>query len=190
MHTEVRVARNAPGKHSRATAPDVMGVLAELSKVYRDLTIAAILNRLGYRTGTGKTWRAHSVKPEVDMATGLMTNPLPRCPHCGGLARPNVLMFDDADWLSHAASAASRRMDEWLATVERPVVIELGAGTHIPTIRRASERVAHQRRCPLIRINPRDSETAVLDGSGVPTYSVPLGALAGLQLVCPADSDN
>ena len=61
VHTELRVARNAPGKHSRATAPDVMGVIAELSKVYRDLTIAAILNRLGYRTGTGKTWRAHSV---------------------------------------------------------------------------------------------------------------------------------
>jgi hypothetical protein len=25
------------------------------------LTMAATLNRLGYRTGTGKTWRAHSV---------------------------------------------------------------------------------------------------------------------------------
>ncbi len=127
------------------------------------------------------TWRAHSVKPVVDMATGLMTSPLPRCPHCGGLARPNVLMFDDADWLSYAASAASRRLDEWLATVERPVVIELGAGTHIATIRRASEGVSMQRRCPLIRINPRDSETSELAGSGVPVYSVALGALAGLQ---------
>jgi len=61
VHTEVRVARNAPGKHGRATDHDVIGVIAELSKVYRDLTIAATLNRLGYRTGTGKTWRAHSV---------------------------------------------------------------------------------------------------------------------------------
>jgi NAD-dependent SIR2 family protein deacetylase len=127
------------------------------------------------------TWRAHSVKPVVDVATGLMSSPLPRCQHCGGLARPNVLMFDDRDWLEHTASAARRRMDEWLATVERPVVIELGAGTHIATIRRASEQVARQRRCPLIRINPRDSETAALDGSGVPAYNVPLGALAGLQ---------
>jgi hypothetical protein len=55
------VARNAPGKHGRATEHDVIGVITELSKVHRDLTIAATLNRLGYRTGTGKTWRAHSV---------------------------------------------------------------------------------------------------------------------------------
>jgi hypothetical protein len=61
VHTELRVARNAPGKHGRATDHDAMGIIAELSKVYRDLTIAATLNRLGYRTGTGKPWRAHSV---------------------------------------------------------------------------------------------------------------------------------
>ena len=61
VHTEIRVARNALGKHGRATEHNVIGVIAELSKVYRDLTIAATLNRLGYRTGTGKAWRAHSV---------------------------------------------------------------------------------------------------------------------------------
>jgi Helix-turn-helix domain len=32
-----------------------------LSKVCRDATTAATLNRLGYRTGTGKAWRAHSI---------------------------------------------------------------------------------------------------------------------------------
>ena len=61
VHTEVRVARNTVGKHGRATERDVLEVIRELSKVCRDLTIAATLNRLGYRTGTGKTWRAHSV---------------------------------------------------------------------------------------------------------------------------------
>lgn len=61
VHTELRVARNTAGKHGRATAPDIMAVIRELSKVCRDLTIAATLNRLGYRTGTGKTWRAHRV---------------------------------------------------------------------------------------------------------------------------------
>ena len=60
-HTEGRVARNTAGKHGRATEHDVIDVIRELSKVCRDLTIAATLNRLGYRTGTGKTWRAHSV---------------------------------------------------------------------------------------------------------------------------------
>jgi DNA invertase Pin-like site-specific DNA recombinase len=61
VHTEVRVARNTVGKHGRATERDVIEVIRELSKVCRDLTIAATLKRLGYRTGTGKTWRAHSV---------------------------------------------------------------------------------------------------------------------------------
>jgi hypothetical protein len=57
----VRVARHTAGKHGRATAPDSIAVIRELSKVCRDLPIAATLNRLGYRTGTGKTWRAHRV---------------------------------------------------------------------------------------------------------------------------------
>jgi hypothetical protein len=61
VHPEVRVARNTVGKHGRATDREVMEVIRELSTVCRDLTIAATLNRLGYRTGTGKTWRAHSV---------------------------------------------------------------------------------------------------------------------------------
>jgi hypothetical protein len=61
VHSKLRVTRNTVGKHGRATAPDIIVVIRELSKVCRDLTIAATLNRLGYRTGTGKTWRAHSV---------------------------------------------------------------------------------------------------------------------------------
>ena len=61
VHTELRVARNTAGKHGRATPQQALEVIRELSKVCRDQTIAATLNRLGYRTGTGKTWRAHSV---------------------------------------------------------------------------------------------------------------------------------
>jgi DNA invertase Pin-like site-specific DNA recombinase len=61
VHTELRVSRNTAGKHGRATEHDIIAIIRELSKVCRDLTIAATLNRLGYRTGTGKTWRAHSV---------------------------------------------------------------------------------------------------------------------------------
>src|SRR2546428_301063 len=59
VHTAVQVARNTAGKHGRATDRDVIAGIRELSTVCRDLTIAATLNRLGYRTGTGKTWRAH-----------------------------------------------------------------------------------------------------------------------------------
>jgi hypothetical protein len=61
VHTELRVQRNRPGHHRRVTDVDVIELIQELSKVCIDSTIAATLNRLGYRTGTGKTWRAHSV---------------------------------------------------------------------------------------------------------------------------------
>jgi DNA invertase Pin-like site-specific DNA recombinase len=61
VHTELRVQRNRSGHHRRVTDINVIELVRELSKVCIDSTIAATLNRLGYRTGTGKTWRAHSV---------------------------------------------------------------------------------------------------------------------------------
>ena len=61
VHTELRVARQTVGKHGRATPPQALEVIRARSKVWRDQTMAATLHRLGSRTGTGKTWRAHSV---------------------------------------------------------------------------------------------------------------------------------
>jgi hypothetical protein len=61
VHTELRVPRHRVGQHRYVTAPEVLELICELSKVCQDQTIAATLNRLGYRTATGKTWRTHSV---------------------------------------------------------------------------------------------------------------------------------
>ena len=61
VHTELRVQRNTAGRHRRVTSGNVVELIRELSKVCTDQGIAATLNRLGYRTGTGKTWRTHSV---------------------------------------------------------------------------------------------------------------------------------
>jgi hypothetical protein len=61
VHTELRGARKTAGPHGRATAHDSMAVIRALSKVWRALTIAATLHRLGYRPGTGQTWRAPRV---------------------------------------------------------------------------------------------------------------------------------
>ena len=59
--TELRVPRHRVGQHRYVTAPEVLELLCELSKVCQDQTIAATRNRLGSRTATGKTWRTHSV---------------------------------------------------------------------------------------------------------------------------------
>ena len=44
-------------------------------------------------------WSADDISPEIDHQECQWLGDLPRCPHCGHLARPNILMFDDYDWL-------------------------------------------------------------------------------------------
>lgn len=61
VHTQLRVPRNARGKHAKAADADVLELVRELSKVAEDKQIATILNRLGYKTGQGKSWHAHRV---------------------------------------------------------------------------------------------------------------------------------
>jgi DNA invertase Pin-like site-specific DNA recombinase len=61
VHTELRVVRNGIGQHSRVADDKAVELITELSKICDDKTIAVVLNRLGYRTGQGKTWRVHHV---------------------------------------------------------------------------------------------------------------------------------
>jgi NAD-dependent SIR2 family protein deacetylase len=102
--------------------------------------------------------------------------PLPRCPQCDGLARPNVLMFGDWGWNSSRSDVQQRRLNSWLAAIEgaRLVVIECGAGTEIPTVRVNCQDIAHRHGGKLIRINIREHE--VPPGH----ISLPMGALSAL----------
>ena len=87
--------------------------------------------------------------------------PLPSCPHCGALARPNILMFGDSEWISDRSDAQGRRFASWLGKVPLGTlaVVELGAGLSIATIRRGCENLIDVKRARLIRINPGDHET-------------------------------
>ncbi len=62
VHTELRVRYNGTGQGRVRTEKTAKELIQELSKVVSDQTIAATLNRLGLRTGGGKTWRVHSVQ--------------------------------------------------------------------------------------------------------------------------------
>lgn len=100
-------------------------------------------------------WLATEFLPEIDEETGLLTNELPTCPHCQGLARPWILMFDDYDWISKPCDWQNMYFHEfWLPKPQKLVVIEIGAGTAIPTVRNFSNRIASLKNAPLIRINP------------------------------------
>lgn len=105
-------------------------------------------------------WPADDVGVVVDEQTMRAADPLPRCPGCGEVARPNVLMFGDWDWVSGRTDAQVEHYDAWLARVPpgRLVIVECGAGSAVPTVRMRSEDIAALKDATLIRINPREPE--------------------------------
>jgi len=124
-------------------------------------------------------WDGHGLEIDVDDETLRAVSPLPACPTCGALARPNVLMFNDWNWLPHRMSDQERRFANWLETLAgtRLVIIEIGAGSAVPTVRMTSERVAHHLGVTLVRINPREPQVP----SG--QIGVPLNALEALNAI-------
>lgn len=54
------------------------------------------------------------------------------------------------------SAAQGERQDAWLSAVTRPIVIELGAGATISSVRHFSQRVIHQFGGRLVRINPNE----------------------------------
>jgi DNA invertase Pin-like site-specific DNA recombinase len=60
-HSEVRIPRPKAGDHRHRTGPDAEGVVRRMAGAWPDHEIAASLNRLRLRTGTGNTWTASRV---------------------------------------------------------------------------------------------------------------------------------
>lgn len=113
--------------------------------------------------------------PEIDGHACRLLSPLPRCPACAGLVRPNILMFDDGEWLPERTQGQQERLEAWLGTVSNAVVVELGAGTAVPAVRWFSAML----NAPLIRINLRESEVDVSRAVGL--------AGRGLQVLAELD---
>lgn len=97
-------------------------------------------------------WPADAVEPVIDETRCELLSELPACPRCGGVARPNILMFDDWSFSDLRRTAKAKALNQWLERVRRPVVVEIGAGNDIPTVRRFGEAAGGT----LIRINPED----------------------------------
>jgi NAD-dependent SIR2 family protein deacetylase len=115
----------------------------------------------------------------VDLAT-MRAGHIPRCPRCKGVSRPNILMFGDWSWLPDRTHQQEQRLQQFLDDHgdKRIAVIEMGAGTAIPTIRATSERLGWRyEAATVIRINLRESEIAA------PHIGLACGALEGLQQI-------
>ncbi len=116
-------------------------------------------------------WPAKGFVPVVDVERCQLVGKMPCCPRCGGIARPNVLMFGDWSWATRRSDMQARGLQIWREQVERLVVIELGAGTRIATVRHFAERAGGH----LVRINPDEARV----GNGA--ISLPLPALEALS---------
>jgi NAD-dependent SIR2 family protein deacetylase len=113
-------------------------------------------------------WPADDVTVEVDETTMRAVSPLPACPECGALARPNILMFGDMEWIPDRTAEQMHAHRSWLRGLRADgvplAVLELGAGTALPTVRREAE-TASAASGALIRINVREPQ--VRHGRGV-----------------------
>jgi NAD-dependent SIR2 family protein deacetylase len=94
----------------------------------------------------------------IDADTLRARAPWPACPRCGGVARPNVLMFNDYEWNPRLTERQVERLNLWLMQVTRLTIIEVGAGCAVPTVRRYSEELSRQMGARLVRINPREPQ--------------------------------
>jgi len=114
----------------------------------------------------------------IDETTMRAEDPLPLCPDCGKVCRPNILMFGDSSWLQNRTRGQGLAFDRFLKkhTESSVVVLELGAGVAIPTIRQMSMTIGYNRKlATVIRINP--CEAAI----PAPHISLLSGALSALQ---------
>ena len=128
-----------------------------------------------------RIWNAPSDNIEINEDKFEAIEPFPECPDCCGIARPNILMFGDWSWISRRSQTQTQCFMDWLQivnqNVQKMVVIEVGAGTAVPTVRYTSEALVREYGGRLIRINPRESN--VPEGS----ISIPFGAVEGIKKV-------
>lgn len=149
--------------------------------------------------GTIDTWQCTTNCPGGLIPAGLdeialdpvsfrATGTLPSCPTCGALARPNVLMFGDGAWDGSRTAAQRQRMEAWLTGLRakgaRLAIVECGAGTALPTVRRLGEDLAQQLGATLIRINAHEAQAP--DAA----ISIALGAREALERIDAAMTER
>lgn len=130
----------------------------------------------------GDVWSADAFQPEVDTEQCKLVNSPPICPICGLIARPNILMFGDWNW-QHEREHEQRqrevkRLEKVIHNLWNVVVIEIGAGTAIPSVRHYSEETSRKYGARIIRINPREFDVpSKLD------VGIPMGSLEALLAI-------
>ena len=128
-------------------------------------------------------WSASDFTPNVDHDAYHLVSDPPLCPVCGGLARPNIVMFGDWNWIDERNQVQRRRESQWFDTVTNSLgnvlIVEMGAGTSIPSVRHFSHRISREYSARIIRINPHEPQVPSSMDVGIGTGS--LEALLGIN---------
>lgn len=119
-------------------------------------------------------WSSDDWYPEVDSNTGLLASEPPKCIICGGHARPNVMMFSDFQFNDTIVDKQLSKFIPWYGELQNPLVIEVGAGIAVQTIRYMASQLASR----IIRVNPTHSAVY-----GKDDISIPLAALEGITAI-------
>ncbi|UJR11314.1 hypothetical protein I4U23_015495 [Adineta vaga] len=135
----------------------------------------------------------NSLKLNVDSETNCVIDPLPFCPNCKSLARPNILMFEDRQYAGERYNEQIDRYEQFkmdiVETKSKLLIIELGAGTTISSVRNESEMMFNNKKwiAHFIRINP-SVEHSMIDERyknkrNRLTYELTVDALTAMTLI-------
>jgi NAD-dependent SIR2 family protein deacetylase len=84
---------------------------------------------------------------------------LPKCAITGEILRPNVLLFNDNEFNKTIVSEQEERFEKFMNNIDKNkkiAILEIGAGTEIPTIRLIGEYIKNNFGAELIRVNLED----------------------------------
>ncbi len=108
---------------------------------------------------------------------------VPKCPHCGKMARPNVLLFKDLGYNHQESDEQASRFNDFMHKYDQGdhhiAILEFGAGKGVPSIRNLGEYIFSKvEQSSLIRVNPLD-----YDGPEN-VIGLPVGALKAIRTIC------
>ena len=143
----------------------------------RIIEIHGSIHHLQLFSGDNGVWSADDLRVEINDENLHFIEEIPT--KDGELVRPNILMFGDYQWVSERTDTQYERVNTYVkknfsADVSKTVIIEMGAGTSIPSVRSFGEKRLRLGQT-LIRINPRESH------GPIGTISIPMGAVDALE---------
>lgn len=127
-------------------------------------------------------WDINTLDVQIDYSTMTASDPLPPCPTCGSVSRPNIFMFGDTEdsYVWEESMDGARRFREWRKKNlhKKVVILEIGVGAE--GLKNHVQKYYDEfHSATLIRINPERDSTYSKD-----IFQIQLGAKDALIALC------